>query len=84
VRLKAVKLAFTVMMISTFVIAVIMVALGDQYWQEDVLWCAGGVTFLIGLARYGAHEPRDLGTGGIMGTDRSWEKSQDSEAHVDG
>jgi peptidoglycan/LPS O-acetylase OafA/YrhL len=81
VRLKAVKLAFTVMMITAFVIAVIMVALGDQYWQEDVLWCVGGFTFLFGLAHYGEHERRDLGTGGIMGTDHSSEKS---ETHVDG
>ena len=84
VRLKAVKLAFTVMMITTFVIAVIMVALGDQYWQEDVLWCAGGLTFLFGLARYGAHEPREPATGGIMGSDRSWETPHDSETHVEG
>lgn len=84
VRLKAIKLAFTVMMITTFVIAVIMVALGDQYWQEDVLWCAGGFTFLIGLARYGAHEPRSPQTGGIMGADRSPGTSRGSQTRVDG
>ncbi len=84
VRLKAIKLAFTVMMITTFVIAVIMVALGDQYWQEDVLWCAGGLTFLFGLARYGAHEPRSLQTGGIMGADRSPESSPVLETRVEG
>jgi amino acid transporter len=84
VRLKAIRLAFTVMMIATFVIAVIMVALGEQYWQEDVLWCVGGVTFLIGLARYGEHEPREPATGGIMGADRWSQTSHDSETHVDG
>jgi uncharacterized membrane protein len=84
VRLKAIRLAFTVVMVTAFVIAVVMVALGDQYWQEDVLWCVGGLTFLFGLAHYGAHEPRDLGTGGIMGTDRSSEAPQNSESHVEG
>jgi amino acid transporter len=84
VRLKAIRLAFTVMMITTFVIAVIMVALGNQYWQEDVVWCAGGFTFLFGLAHYGEHERRDLGTSGIMGTNHSSEKSHNSETHIDG
>jgi peptidoglycan/LPS O-acetylase OafA/YrhL len=83
VRLEAVRLAFSAMMIAAFVIAVIMVALGDQYWQEDVLWCVGGFTFLFGLAHYGEHEPRELSTTGIMGTDHSSERSRNSESHFE-
>jgi hypothetical protein len=84
VRLMAVKLAFTVMLVAAFVIAVIMVALGDQYWQEDVLWCVGGFTFLFGLWHYGEHEPREPGTGGIMGADHPLDTSHSSETSIEG
>ena len=69
VRMNASRLAFIVMIGAAFVCAVVTVALNDNYWQADVIGSVGGVTFLLGLAIYGAHDERSPSEGrGVMET----------------
>jgi hypothetical protein len=56
VLLRATRLAFTVMLGAAFLCTVISVALGDNYWQADLIGSLGGVVYIVGMVGYGAHE----------------------------
>jgi uncharacterized membrane protein len=80
VRLNASRLAFVVMIGAAFVCAVVTVALNDNYWQADVVGSLGGLTFLLGLAIYGARDERAPSEGrGVMETSSETEWEETSE-----
>ena len=56
VLFRASRLALTVMMIAAFACVLMTVALGDNYWQADLIGSLGGLTYLLGLMIYGAHD----------------------------
>jgi Predicted membrane protein (DUF2178) len=56
VFLKASVTALRVTLAAAFVCVVITVALKQNYWQADLIGSLGGVSFLLGLAAYGASE----------------------------
>lgn len=67
VRMSASRLALIVALAAAFVCAVVSVALDDSYWQADVIASAAGVSYLLGLSIYGAHDEQSRGeVGGIM------------------
>lgn len=71
VRSSAAYLALVAMMIAAFLCAVVSVALKDNYWQADVIASVGGVAYLFGIQRYGAHDDRStVEYRGIMATGR--------------
>jgi hypothetical protein len=77
VRMNASRLALIVMICAAFVCAVVTVALNENYWQADVIGSAGGVTFLLGLVIYGAHDERSPSEGrGIMETGSDSERDE--------
>jgi hypothetical protein len=75
--MNASRLALIVMICAAFVCAVVTVALNENYWQADVIGSAGGVTFLLGLVIYGAHDERSPSEGrGIMETGSDSERDE--------
>ena len=84
VRMNASRFAFIVMIGAAFVCAVVTVALNDNYWQADVIGSLGGLSFLLGLAIYGAREVRAPGEGrGIMETGNDSERDRSAEDSID-
>ena len=61
VLLRASRMAFVVMISAAFLCAVITVALGDNYWQADLIGSLGGVGYLFGMMSFGAHEDDAVG-----------------------
>jgi uncharacterized membrane protein len=53
---RASALSVRVMLLAAFVIAVVTVALKANYWQADLIGSLGGLTFILGLANYGAND----------------------------
>lgn len=53
---RASKLALIVMIVTAFACVLITVALGDSYWQADLIGSLGGLTYLLGMLIYGAHD----------------------------
>ncbi|MFZ0767993.1 MAG: hypothetical protein WAM64_02090, partial [Acidimicrobiales bacterium] len=56
VFMRASVTALRVTLAAAFVCVVITVALKKNYWQADVIGSLGGVSFLLGLATYGASD----------------------------
>lgn len=81
VRMNATRLAFVVMVGVAFVCAVVTVAMNDNYWQADVIGSLGGVTYLFGLASYGAHAERH--PGGVRGVMAAPGVSERAESYED-
>ena len=58
---RASRLALIVMIVAAFVCVLITVAMGDNYWQADLIGSLGGLAYLLGLMIYGAHESGGVG-----------------------
>ena len=58
VRASASRLGFIAAVSAAYVCAAISVASNESYWQPDVIVAVGGMGFLIGIAKYGAHDER--------------------------
>ena len=56
VLLRASRLALFVMIGAAFICVLITVALGDNYWQADLIGSLGGLTYLLGMMIYGTHD----------------------------
>jgi hypothetical protein len=56
VLLRASRLALIVMIGAAFICVLITVALGDNYWQADLIGSLGGLAYLLGMMIYGAHD----------------------------
>lgn len=62
VLLRASRLALFVMIGAAFICVLITVALGDNYWQADLIGSLGGLTYLLGMMIYGAHDTDGAGS----------------------
>jgi peptidoglycan/LPS O-acetylase OafA/YrhL len=58
VRARASRLGFVAAILAAYACAAISVAMNKSYWQADVIASVGGVGFLLGIAKYGAHDER--------------------------
>jgi hypothetical protein len=58
VRARASRLGFVAAILAAYACAAVSVATNQSYWQADVIASVGGVSFLLGIARYGAHDER--------------------------
>jgi hypothetical protein len=56
VALKARSLSMVVMYAAALVCVSIAIGLKQEYWQADVVVSLGGLSYLVGLKIYGAHE----------------------------
>lgn len=56
VLLKASRVSFVVMICAAFLCAVVTVALGQNYWQADLIGSLGGVSYLLSMAAQGARD----------------------------
>lgn len=58
VRAKASRVGFVAAVLAAYACAVIAVATNQSYWQSDVIAAVGGIGFLSGIAKFGAHDER--------------------------
>jgi hypothetical protein len=58
VRAKASRVGFVAAVLAAYACAVIAVAMNQSYWQSDVIAAVGGIGFLSGIAKFGAHDER--------------------------
>jgi len=56
VALKARSLSMVVMYAAALVCVSVAIGLKQEYWQADVVVSMGGLSYLVGLRIYGAHE----------------------------
>jgi hypothetical protein len=56
VRSNASRLALLAMFAAGYVCALVAVAQNASYWQSAVIVAVGGVTYLVGIRRYGVHD----------------------------
>jgi hypothetical protein len=67
VVLRASRFAMIVMFATAYAIFLFMIASKKTYWQEDVFFSVGGVSYFLGLLIYGSHDEDANGTQrGIM------------------
>jgi hypothetical protein len=66
VRANASRMGFVAAMLAAYGCAIVAVAMNQSYWQSDVIAAVGGVGFLSGIAKYGAHERPRREYHGIM------------------
>lgn len=73
VALKARSLSMVIMYVAALVCVSVAIALKQAYWQADVVVSLGGLSYLVGLRIYGAHEehPDRANVGMMAGTVRA-------------
>ncbi|MHB1210592.1 MAG: hypothetical protein ACYC1I_12945 [Acidimicrobiales bacterium] len=47
------------MIVAAFACVLITVALGDDYWQADLIGSLGGLTYLFGMVIYGVRDTKE-------------------------
>jgi hypothetical protein len=58
VRANASRVGFVAAMLAAYACAMVAVAMNQSYWQSDVIVAVGGIGFLSGIAKFGAHDER--------------------------